>query len=91
MDVAAATRALLARGEPGLYHCVGTGQANWYEVGQEIARVLGREGVARLQPVSVADVALRAPRPQFAALANDKLCRIAPLPTWQDALRRYLA
>ncbi len=90
VDVAAATRALLARGEPGLYHCVGTGHANWYEVGQEIARVLGRQGDARLQPVSVADVSLRARRPQFAALANDKLCRIAPLPTWQDALRRYL-
>jgi len=90
VDVAAATRALLARGEPGLYHCVGTGHANWYEVGLEIARVLGREGDARLQPVSVADVSLRAPRPQFAALANDKLCRVAPLPTWQDALRRYL-
>lgn len=90
VDVAAATRALLARGEPGLYHCVGTGHANWYEVGQEIARVLGREGDARLRPVSVADVSLRAQRPQFAALANDKLCRIAPLPTWQDALRRYL-
>ena len=33
VDVASATRALLARGEPGLYHCVGTGHANWYEVG----------------------------------------------------------
>jgi dTDP-4-dehydrorhamnose reductase len=90
VDVAAATRVLVARGEPGLYHCVGTGHANWYEVGQEIARVLGREHDARLQPVSVADISLRAPRPQFAALANDKLCRIAPAPTWQDALRRYL-
>jgi hypothetical protein len=24
------------------------------------------------------------------ALANEKLGRIVPLPTWQDALRRYL-
>jgi dTDP-4-dehydrorhamnose reductase len=38
----------------------------------------------------VANVSLRAPRPQFAALANDKLNRIVPMPTWQDALRRYL-
>ncbi len=84
-------RALLERGEPGLYHCVGTGHANWYEVGLEIARVMGKERDARLQPVSVADVSLRAPRPQFAALANDKLSRVVPVPTWQDALRRYLA
>ena len=41
--------------------------------------------------VSVADVPLRAARPQFAALANDKLSRIVKMPTWRDALRRYLA
>ena len=91
VDVAAATRALVAQGEPGLYHCVGTGHANWHDVGLEIARVMGKERDARLQPVSVADVSLRAQRPQFAALANDKLARVVPLPTWQDALRRHLA
>ena len=90
VDVAAATRALLERGEPGLYHCVGTGHADWYEVGLEIARVMGKERDARLQPVSVADVSLRASRPQFAALDNSKLSRVVPVPTWQDALRRYL-
>ena len=91
VDVAAATKALVARGEPGLYHCVGTGHANWHDVGLEIARLMGKERGARLQPVSVADVSLRAQRPQFAALANDKLGRIVPLPTWQDALRRYFS
>lgn len=90
IDVAAATRVLVERGDPGLYHCVGTGHATWLEVGREIARIMGREREARLQPVSVADVRLRAARPQFAALANDKLQRVAPLPTWQDALRRHL-
>jgi dTDP-4-dehydrorhamnose reductase len=90
VDVAAATRVLVERGEPGLYHCVATGHANWHEVGLEIARLMGKEREARLLPVSVADVAFRAPRPQYAALANDKLSRVVPLPTWQDALRRYL-
>jgi dTDP-4-dehydrorhamnose reductase len=90
VDVAASTKALVARGEPGLYHCVGTGHATWLEVGREIARIVGRERDARLMPMSVADVGLRARRPQFAALANDKLSRIVPMPTWQDALRRYL-
>lgn len=89
-DVASATRALLTGGEAGVYHCVGTGYASWYEVGREIARVIGKQADARLQPVSVSDVQLRAPRPQFAALANDKLNRVVPMPTWQDALRRYL-
>lgn len=89
VDVAASTKALVERGEPGLYHCVGTGFATWLDVGREIARVMGRLD-ARLKPIAVADVRLRAPRPQFAALANEKLSRIAPMPSWQDALRRYL-
>ncbi len=91
VDVAAATKVLVGRGEPGLYHCVGTGHANWHEVGLEIARVMGKEQDAHLRPVSVADVSLRASRPQFAALANDKLSCVVPMPTWQDALRRYLS
>lgn len=90
VDVAAATRALVDRGDPGLYHCVGTGYASWYDVGVQIARVIGKEREAQLRPMSVAEVKLRAPRPQFAALANDKLQRVAPVPTWQDAVRRYL-
>ena len=90
VDVAAATRALVDRGEPGLYHCVGTGYATWYDVAVEIARVMGKERDARLRPMSVADVSLRAPRPQFAALANGKLQRVVPVPTWQDAVRRYV-
>ena len=90
VDVAAATRTLVDRGDAGLYHCVGTGYATWYDVAVEIARVMGKEREARLRPMSVKEVSMRAPRPQFAALANDKLQRVAPVPTWQDAVRRYI-
>ena len=90
VDVARATRALVDRGEPGLYHCVGTGYTTWYELAEEIVRVLGRDLDARLVPVSVAEMKLRAERPQFAALDNQKLQRVIAMPTWQDALRRYL-
>jgi dTDP-4-dehydrorhamnose reductase len=44
----------------------------------------------RLVPVSAADEMLKARRPQFAALKNDKLMSVIEMPTWQDALRRYL-
>ena len=90
IDVAAATRAVLERGEPGIYHCVGTGYGTWFEVAQEIARLLGKDGSSQLRPINVSDVTLRAPRPQFAALSNEKLRAIYPMPDWQDALRRYL-
>ncbi len=90
-DVSAATWRLLDAGAPfGLYHCVNGGAATWYALGQEIARILGRE--ATLVPVNVADVPMRARRPQYAALSNEKLRRAgATMPEWPDALARYLA
>jgi dTDP-4-dehydrorhamnose reductase len=90
-DVAVATEALLDTGAlAGLYHCVNTGHATWLDVGLEIARLLG-VGERLLQPVSVADVPLRAKRPTFAALSNEKLRRAGiVMPTWQDALGRHL-
>jgi dTDP-4-dehydrorhamnose reductase len=91
IDVAEATKQLIERGEPGLYHCVGTGYGTWLDLAREVARIMGRERDARLVPMSVADVSFRASRPQFAALSNEKLQRTVPIPTWQDALRRYLA
>jgi len=66
--VAAATRALVARGAPGLYHCVGTVCCTWLELAREATRLLGLEREARLVPVLTSDVPLRAVRPKFAAL-----------------------
>jgi dTDP-4-dehydrorhamnose reductase len=89
-DVAWATAVLLETGAArGLYHCVNTGHATWHDLGVEIARLLGRP--ARLAPIRVADVQMRASRPRYCALTNDKLARAgAPMPTWQDALGRYV-
>lgn len=76
---------------PGVYHCVNTGHATWFEVGREIARALGKTE-APLKPVHVRDVTLRAARPVFAALSNAKLARAGfVMPPWQDAIARYLA
>jgi dTDP-4-dehydrorhamnose reductase len=90
-DVADATAHMLRAGVPyGLYHCVNSGQATWLELGKEIATRLGQPE-ALLKPVSVDAVKLRAPRPRFAALSNQKLIAAGyAMPTWQDAIRRYL-
>jgi dTDP-4-dehydrorhamnose reductase len=90
-DIAAATRHLLDSGAaPGLYHCVNTGHASWHDVAVETARVLGV--TPRLVPVTMDQVALAAARPRYCALANAKLARAGfPMPTWQDALVRWLA
>jgi len=90
VDVAAATRYLLESGAPpGLYHCVNGGACTWHELGLEIVRQLGVE--ARLRAVPVADAPMRANRPKYCALSNRKLAAAGfEMPSWQDALRRYL-
>jgi len=91
-DVADASAFMLeTRPAWGLYHCVNSGHATWLAVGEEIARRLGRAD-ALLKPISVNDVNLRAPRPQYAALSNERLAKAGYLmPSWQDALGRYLS
>jgi dTDP-4-dehydrorhamnose reductase len=89
-DVAAATRHLVTFGAaPGLYHCVNSGHGTWHEVAAEAARLLGVP--ARLNPITTADVPMRAQRPRYCALDNGKLAAAGfPMPAWQDALRRWL-
>lgn len=89
-DVAAATCAVVEHGIPGLYHCTGTGHCTWQELAIEAATLLGRERDARLTLVRTADVPLRATRPKYAALSNAKLNRLTSIPTWRDALARYI-
>jgi dTDP-4-dehydrorhamnose reductase len=90
IDVARATRQLFESHAPGgLYHCVNSGSCSWLEFAREMARLLGLE--PRLTPVRMADVQLRASRPLFCALSNEKLRSIGiDLSTWQDALARWL-
>jgi dTDP-4-dehydrorhamnose reductase len=90
-DVASATRHLLeTNGAGGVYHCVNDGHASWFDVATEVAALLGVP--ATIVPITMQEVALKAARPRFCALATGKL-RAAGfvMPTWQDALRRWLA
>ena len=74
----------------GLYHCVNSGHCTWLEFARELARQLGVE--PRLVPVRMADMTLRAPRPLYCALSNAKIAAAgAPMPSWQDAVRRFAA
>lgn len=90
-DVAAATVALVEQRAPtGLYHCVNTGHASWFDVTDRL-RQLGGFSAGLLSAQRAADARLLAPRPLFAALSNAKLHAAGiTMPTWQDALSRYV-
>ena len=91
VDVASATAHLLrCRAPVGVYHCVNTGSCTWLQLGEEIARQLHVE--ASLQPIRMSELPLRAPRPRYGALSNEKLRLTGcEMPTWQSALQRHLA
>ena len=88
-DVAWATWELLRISpENGLYHCVSTGNATWFEVANELARCLDVR--AEIKPITLTGRALRVSRPQYCALSNEKLASVGiSMPRWQDALARY--
>jgi dTDP-4-dehydrorhamnose reductase len=90
-DAARATRELLERSAPpGLYHCVNSGCCTWREFAEEAARLLGV--APDLNAIRMADVTLRAPRPLYCAMSNQKLQEAGvEMPAWQDALRRYVS
>jgi dTDP-4-dehydrorhamnose reductase len=91
LDAARATRQLIeAQAPPGIYHCVNSGSCTWVELARELAGLLGVE--PRLKPTRMADVPLRAARPQYCALSNAKLRAAGvDMPSWQDALARYVS
>ena len=91
IDAARATRQLFESEAPaGTYHCVNSGSCTWLAFAQELARQLGIE--PRLEPVRMSDMTLKAARPLYCALSNDKLRAIGiDMPPWQDAVRRHLA
>jgi dTDP-4-dehydrorhamnose reductase len=90
-DVVRATSALLDRRSPsGVYHCVNSGWTTWSGVARELAAIAGRPD-APIVDVMMSDAGLVATRPKFAALDNAKLTAAGiEMPTWQDALRRYV-
>ncbi|MGH9309327.1 MAG: dTDP-4-dehydrorhamnose reductase [Vicinamibacterales bacterium] len=89
-DIARATRQVLeCEIPPGVYHCVNGGAATWAGIAVEAARLLDSE--LDIRPITLETASLRAPRPTYCALSNQKLKAAGiTMPDWQDALQRYL-
>ena len=90
-DLAEAILGLLERRARGTVHAVNSGATTWHAFALEIVRQLG--AAVEVRPALTADVPRPAPRPANSVLDTSRLAALlgGPLPTWQDALRRYLA
>lgn len=75
----------------GIYHATNEGICTWYEFACEIFRQAGVP--MEVVPVSAEEYKAKAPRPENSRMSKDKLEQngFERLPSWQDALKRYLA
>lgn len=74
----------------GIYHATNEGICTWYEFACEIFKQAGIS--MEVVPVSAEEYKAKAPRPENSRMSKDKLEEngFERLPSWQDALKRYL-
>jgi len=73
-------------------HITNSGSCTWYDFAKEIIRAKGIKGV-NLKPVASDAIKRPAKRPKMSILDNTRFIKAsgASLPSWQDALVRYLS
>ncbi len=74
----------------GFYHATNEGITNWYEFAVEIFKTAGIE--MKVSPVSSDQYPAKAKRPSNSRMSKEKLelNGFDRLPSWQDALKRYI-
>ncbi len=74
----------------GRYHATNEGRCSWYEFACEIFKTAGVD--VRVNPVSSDQFPAKAKRPHNSRMDTGKLAGngFQPLPSWQDALKRYI-
>lgn len=74
----------------GIYHASNEGVCSWAEFAEEIMRQAGLS--CKIVPIPTSEYKSRAQRPLNSRMSKEKLKQagFAPLPEWQDALKRYL-
>jgi dTDP-4-dehydrorhamnose reductase len=89
LDLARAIIQLCRTGASGIVHVTNAGDCSWFEFASEIVTASGL--TTEVRPVSTQQMARPAPRPAYSVLSAASLQRWGiRLPSWQDALRRYL-
>ena len=88
-DLARAIVQLCQAGAKGIVHVTNRGDCTWFEFAREIVTGSGFKTIVR--PTTSDRFIRPAERPKFSVLSAKSLERYGvTMPTWQDALRRYL-
>jgi dTDP-4-dehydrorhamnose reductase len=89
-DLAKAVRELAQTQKYGLYHLSSGGECSWYDFTRHIFQSAGIE--ANLSPTKTSDFFSPVKRPAYSVLSKAKFKSLGlSIPSWKDALPRYLA
>jgi len=89
VDLSRAIVGLCRNHASGIVHVTNAGECSWFEFAQEIVK--GGGLTTEVRPVSSQQMARPAPRPAYSVLSSKSLQQYGiTMPTWQDALQRYL-
>lgn len=89
VDLVGAIVQLCRNNAHGIVHLTNSGHCSWFEFAREIVREAGL--ATEVRPVSTEQMPRPARRPAYSVLSPVSLERWGiEMPTWQDALRRYL-
>jgi dTDP-4-dehydrorhamnose reductase len=89
VDLARAIMKLCRTGASGIVHTTNSGGCSWFEFARDIIKGAGH--ATEVRPVSSQQMARPAPRPAYSVLSAKSLQQYGiVMPTWQDALNRYL-
>jgi len=89
VDLARAIIGLCRGHATGIVHVTNAGDCSWFEFALETVKGAGIK--TEIRPVSTQQMARPAPRPAYSVLSAESLQSYGiAMPSWQDALRRYL-
>jgi dTDP-4-dehydrorhamnose reductase len=89
VDLARAIISLCRAQARGIVHVTNAGDCSWFEFAREIVKGAGL--ATEMRPVTSQQMARPAPRPAYSVLSPNSLQQYGiAMPTWQDALQRYL-
>jgi len=89
VDLARVIIQLCRSGATGMVHATNSGECTWFDFASDIVRGAGLE--TQIRPTSSDKFIRPAKRPAYSVLSSASLQPyVITVPTWQDALRRYL-